>query len=295
MDNQLRWDQIRFFVAVAHAGSAVGAARRLGVSHATVIRNVAQLEERLGLRLFDHIRSGYRLTADGEEVLTNAAAMEAQAEALLRRATGKNPAPEGRLKLVVADGSLFDPMPLLRRFLAAQPRVELAVEDAQDSAEARLSSLHADAAVVVTNSPPEDLVGRQLTRLQLGWFASADYLRDLPGAEPDPAHCHWIVWTLGASAELDDDWQRTALRRLTRRPRVVLQADKHAEALAAVRAGVGVSLLGEAGARGLVRLPFAEPRASFGVWLLTHPDLRRSGRVRALFDFIADTPVGAVS
>jgi DNA-binding transcriptional LysR family regulator len=69
----------------------------------------------------------------------------------------------------------------------------------------------------------------------------------------------------------------------------VLQADRHSEALAAVRAGVGASLLCESAATGLVRLPFAEPRDSFAVWLLTHPDLRRAGRVRALFDVVADT------
>jgi len=295
MDKQLRWDQIRYFVAVARAGSVVGAARRLGVSHATVIRNIAQLEGRLGLRLFDHVRSGYRITADGEEVFASAVAMEEHAEALLRRATGKNPAPEGLLKLVVADGSLFDPMPLLRGFRERQPRIELAVEDAQDAAEARLAGLHADVAILVTNAPPEDLVGRQLARVRFAWFASREYLATLPEGGPRPEDCAWIVWTLGSSGELDDPWHRAALRRLTRRPRVVMRADKHAEALAAVRAGVGVGLLGDAPEPALCRLPFPEPRESFGVWLLTHPDLRRSGRVRALFEFVAEAFHGEAS
>ena len=63
----LRWEPIRYFVAVARAGSVMAAARQLGVGHATVLRNVARLEAGLGLRLFDHVRTGYRLTADGEE------------------------------------------------------------------------------------------------------------------------------------------------------------------------------------------------------------------------------------
>jgi DNA-binding transcriptional LysR family regulator len=288
MDTNLRWDQVRYFVAVARAGSLVGAARRLGVSHATVLRNISQLEARLGLRLFDHVRSGYRITADGEDVLTSAVAMEEHAEALLRRATGKDPTPEGLLKLVIADGSLFDPMPLLRRFRDAQPRIELTVEDAQGAAEVRIARLHADVAILVTNSPPENLVGRQLTRVQFGYFSSASYLASLPAGDPRPQDCHWIIWTLGSSGELDDNWHRAALRRLTGRPRVVMQTDKHAEALAAVRAGLGVSLLCDSVGSELCRLPFAEPREAFGVWLLTHPDLRRSGRVRALFDFVAE-------
>jgi len=83
-----------------------------------------------------------------------------------------------------------------------------------------------------------------------------------------------------------------ALRRLTRRPNVILRSDRHADALAAVRSGVGASLLSESSAAGLLRLPFAEPRETCGVWLLTHPDLRRSGRVRALFEFVADAAQG---
>lgn len=295
MNNELRWDQVRYFVAVARAGSVVGAARRLGVSHATVIRNIGQLEGTLGLRLFDHVRSGYRITADGEDVFTSALAMEEHAEALLRRATGKNPVAEGVLKLVVADPTLFDPMPLLREFRARQPRIELALEDAQGGAEARIARLHADVAILVTNSPPEELVGRQLGRVQFAWFASDAYLAGISGGHPRPEDCEWVIWTLGTGGELDDTWHRAALRRLTRRARVVLQADRHAEALTAVQAGIGVGLLREDGTHGLCRLPFAEPRDAFAVWLLTHPDLRRSGRVRALFDHVADSFHGASS
>lgn len=191
----LNWEQVRHFVAVARAGSVVGGARRLGVSHATVLRNVTRLEARLGVRLFDHVRSGYRITADGEDVLASAAGMEQHAEALLRRAMGKNPRPEGLLKLVVADGTLFDPMPLLRRFREHQPRIELTIEDARGEAEQRLSQLHADVAILVTNAPPENLVGRQLLRLQLAYFAGAEYLDGRPPQAFAADDCDWIVWS----------------------------------------------------------------------------------------------------
>lgn len=280
-ENALRWDPIRHFVAVARAGSVVGASRAVGVSHATVIRNIERLEAQLGVRLFDHVRSGYRITADGEEVLASALAMEQHAEALQRRAMGKNPNPQGLLKMVVADATLFDPMPLLRRFREAQPRIDLALEAGQGEAEQRLTQLHADVAVMVTRAPPENLVGRQLMPLRLAYFAAAGVVP----ATPDDAD--WVLWTLAGAGGIDEAWQRAALRRLSGRPRVVLQADKHADALAAARAGVGVSLLRDTPHAGLVRLPFAAPDETFGVWLLAHPDLRRAGRVRALFEFVA--------
>ena len=56
--NKLDWDHLRYFVAVVKAGTVIGAARHLGVSHATVLRNVSRLEAFLGIRLFDRVQSG---------------------------------------------------------------------------------------------------------------------------------------------------------------------------------------------------------------------------------------------
>jgi DNA-binding transcriptional LysR family regulator len=42
------WDDVRYFLAVARGGSVRAAAERLGVNHSTVLRRIAQLEERLG-------------------------------------------------------------------------------------------------------------------------------------------------------------------------------------------------------------------------------------------------------
>ena len=63
------WDDVRYFLAAARGGSVRAAAKRLGVNHATVLRRIAQLEERLGAQMFEKQPSGYRLTAAGEEVL----------------------------------------------------------------------------------------------------------------------------------------------------------------------------------------------------------------------------------
>src|SRR6266704_1679871 len=71
------WDDVRYFLAVARGGSVRAAAAHLGVNHSTVLRRIAQLEERLGAHLFEKLPSGYRLTAAGEEVLELADRMEA--------------------------------------------------------------------------------------------------------------------------------------------------------------------------------------------------------------------------
>jgi DNA-binding transcriptional LysR family regulator len=213
--------------------------------------------------------------------------MASQAEALQRRALGRQPAPAGRLKLSICDNTLYDSMRLLVEVRKGHPRIELAL-DRERNAASRLSQLQLDAALLVGNTPPDELVGRQLARVRLGWFCGPRYCGRR--ALPAPEDCEFIVWS--GESEPDDAWQRAQLRRLTPQPRVVVQVDTHQDALAAVHAGLGAALLNSEHDQGLRKLQFTEPNESFGVWLLTHPDLRRSGRVRALFDFVAKAHSG---
>ncbi len=56
------WDDLRYVLAVAETGSVSGAARRLGVNHATVLRHVAAYEARHGIELFDKSARGYAVS-----------------------------------------------------------------------------------------------------------------------------------------------------------------------------------------------------------------------------------------
>ncbi|TIN24084.1 MAG: LysR family transcriptional regulator [Mesorhizobium sp.] len=47
------WDDVRYFLAVARGGSVRAAAEHLGVNHSTVLRRIAQFEERLGAQMFE--------------------------------------------------------------------------------------------------------------------------------------------------------------------------------------------------------------------------------------------------
>ena len=70
------WDDLRYVLAVANAGSLVGAARSLGVNHTTVLRRIIAFEKGLGLRLFERLPTGYALTAGGEELIAEARHIE---------------------------------------------------------------------------------------------------------------------------------------------------------------------------------------------------------------------------
>ena len=136
---------------------------------------------------------------DGGAILVSGARYLADAEALQRRALGRQPNPVGKLKLSICDTSLFDPLRLLAELHKQHPRIELWLDRARDAA-ARLSQLQVDAALVIGNAPPEELIGRQLGRVRLSWFCSARYSgRRAPPAAED---CAFIVWA--GSNELDE-------------------------------------------------------------------------------------------
>src|SRR3546814_14925647 len=92
------WDDVRYFLAIAREGSVRSAAGRLGVNHSTVLRRVAQLEERLGVQMFEKLPSGYRLTAAGEEVLELATQMETSSLQLETRVLGRDQSVRGRVR-----------------------------------------------------------------------------------------------------------------------------------------------------------------------------------------------------
>src|ERR1700690_2819356 len=96
------WDDVRYFLAVARGGSVRAAAERLGVNHTTVLRGVAQLEERLGVHMFEKLRSGYRLTAAGGEDLGFPGKMEVSTHRLETRVFGRDQSVRGLLRVTLA-------------------------------------------------------------------------------------------------------------------------------------------------------------------------------------------------
>ena len=70
------WNDLRYFLAVARQGSTLAAARALKMNQSTVQRRLAELERRLGRKLFTREPSGYRLTELGKEMLPHAERVE---------------------------------------------------------------------------------------------------------------------------------------------------------------------------------------------------------------------------
>jgi DNA-binding transcriptional LysR family regulator len=285
-DPPLAWDDFRLVKSIAEAQGLAGAAERLGVNHSTVFRRLGQLEERLRLKLFERHRTGYALTTAGEEMAVLAARMDDEVAGFARKLAGQAISPAGELRVTTNDTLLVHLLtPIFAAFCAKCPDVRLDVVLSNQAL--NLSKRDADVAIRATDNPPETLVGRRVATIAWALYGrAADFPApgsvDLVSLYERP----WIALgdNLGAVKAARFVRDRVALERIVYKVNTVLGLAE------AVEASIGVGPLPcfIADVRpALVRLSPPNPDFSAGLWLLTHPDLRQSARVRVFLDFIA--------
>src|SRR6201997_2237842 len=168
------WDDVRYFLAVARGGSVRAAAERLGVNHSTVLRRIAQLDERLGVQMFEKLPSGYRLTAAGEEVLEFADQMEASSHQLETRVFGRDQSVRGVLRVTLAPVlATHLLMPDFAEFARLHPEIEMEILSIDEPV--NLTTREADIAIRVVydrNALPPNLHGLEGPELFGGVYMS---------------------------------------------------------------------------------------------------------------------------
>jgi DNA-binding transcriptional LysR family regulator len=285
-DAPLAWDDFRLVRAVAEAKGLAGAAEALKVNHSTVFRRLGQLEERLGVKLFERHRTGYALTAAGEEMAAMAARMDEDVASFARKLAGRAISPAGELRVTTNDTLLVHLLtPVFALFCAACPEVRLDVVLSNQAL--NLSKRDADVAIRATDHPPETLVGRRAATIAWALYGrAADF--PLPGG-PELAGLYDRPWVA-----LGDNFGGAKAARFVRErvaaERIVYKVNTVLGLTEAVEAGVGIGplpcFIADAHPA-LKRLSPPNPDFATGLWLLTHPDLRHSARVRVFLDFVA--------
>jgi len=277
----MEWGDVRYFLALARAGSLSAASRRLGVEHTTVSRRVDALESALGTRLFDRLPRGWRLTAEGERLVEDAARLEEEALAFARRAAGD--AGVAGPVTVSAPPFLANQFlaPRLGPFLAAHPGIVLTLVGEKRAA--LLGQREADLVLRLSRPTEHGAVARRVGTMAFGLYTAPSYLA---GRRPED----WVF--LGddeSSGELPQ--HRWMLAFAGPRP-LVLRSNDMTTLFQAARAGTGIAALPCFVGEGDAGLTCVEAdRDGIGsreIWLGIHEDLRRSPRLRLAMDAIAD-------
>jgi DNA-binding transcriptional LysR family regulator len=282
-----QWDDIRFFLAVARAGSLSGAARVLGVGHVTVGRRVALLERRLGVKLLNRLPEGFSTTPAGQAILGQCAAMEGAALDLERIAAGRDSLTAGTVRLTTTEALAHRVVaPAIARLRRTHPALQVDLIVGVRTLD--IARRDADLAVRFTRPKAPELVCRKLGEVGYSLYASRGYLArcGTPTRGAGLAGYDLIAFT-GAPAVASPFFMGEALDDA----RMAVRCDNPLIQLQAAAQGIGIAelacCLGDECAD-LARIWPDEPPALRTAWLVVHQDLRRSARIRVVTSAIVE-------
>ena len=280
------WDEIRTAFQVARIGTVSGAADVLGVHHATVIRHIDALEERLGVKLFQRHARGYTATEAGRDLMQVANATDDQFTQLAGRIKGQGEGVTG--DLVVTSLSSLSPflIPVLSAFREENP--ELTVRYLTGERLFRLEYGEAHVAIRAGAAPdqPDNVVQPFMTQ-HTHLVAAPSYIarHGMPRGLDDLAH-HWFIGN-------DDKESRAPFNRwlttIVPENRIVFRTADNRSMIDAVLAGAGIGFVPQHELQSrpdLVEVIPPMPEWSAPLWLVTHVDLHRTTKVQAFLKFL---------
>jgi len=280
MPAPLNWDEFRIVRAIAETRSLAGAAERLGLNHSTMFRRLAALETRLGLKLFERDRSGYRATAAGEDMAALAALMGDTIAEFERRVGAKDVKLSGLVRMTTLNslGALVLPA-ICAALAAAHP--DLHVELLLTEAMLDLARGEADVALRgLREPPPSGLVGRRVAPLPWAIYAART-------ADAQASTAPWIVPCESFGPSQAHRWLERNVepwRRAATASNDIVMAELAARGIGAALLPCYVAVAKPA----LRRIGKADPEIDGDLWVVSHERALRAPRVRALFDFVAD-------
>lgn len=282
----LCWDDLRIVKAIADHGNLAAAATALQVNHSTVSRRLTALETCLGVCLFDRRRSGYVATDAGSELVALAGRLELEILSVARRVSGHAQGLKGELRMTTSDALLLDFLtPIVARFQTANPQIRIEVSVGNSAL--NLARGESDIAFRATLAPPENLFGRKVATIAWAVYGRKP-VQPLPMPQArELVGMPWVSYGKGLSGLRAFDF----VEQTVAAEQVIYRSDSVAGVAAAIAAGIGVGLLpcmhGDL-QPGLVRLSPVQPEVYDELWILTHPDIRKSGRVHAFMQHCAE-------
>ncbi|MEQ8601302.1 MAG: LysR family transcriptional regulator [Devosia sp.] len=283
------WNQMRALLTTVEAGSLSAAAKRLGLTQPTLGRQVAALEESLGLAIFERVGRNLVLTEAGQRLVADLREMGAAAERVALSAAAQSQSVEGVVRITTADiyaGHVLPP--LLEKIRREAPGIivqVLAVGQISD-----LLRREADIAIRHVRPDQDGLIARRCKDTAAYVYGTPALIETLgrPQTGTELAR-HDFVGALENNDDFIAEMQKRGVPLGPDNFRLATQSGMTAWEW--VRKGMCLGAMVEAVARQTpeveIVVPSIEP-IPVPVWLVTHRELHTSRRIRLVFDMLVE-------
>lgn len=278
------WDDLRVFLAVLRGRSVRSAAKLMKVSHSTVSRRLQAMEEQVGCKLFIRQPDGFILTEIGEAMVARTERIESEILSMQREVFGRNTSLAGPIRITAIPHIVQHLLiPYIAEFTRLYPDINIQINATYDMA--NLSRHDADVAIRIQKMPEDHLIGHPLPNIASAVYATEDYINTHSFTGQSPTG-HWIGW-ISNEKEMAK-WHNETPFSNCKVKHAIYEPSAH---LQAVKAELGCSILfcfiGDK-EPDLVRLPGQTKLKSSPAWILTHPDVFTTERVRIFVRFLRE-------
>ena len=280
------WNHLYAFLQTAERGSLSAAARHMGVTQSTLSRQVAALEQQLGVTLFERVGRSVVVTQAGLGLLEHARAMGTAADNFAMAATATSQNVDGVVSISATDViAAFLLPPVIQRIKEAAPGVVIEVVASDEISD--LQRREADIAIRHVRPQEPELIARLLRQGSGLFYASTDWVskNGHPRTARDAAKHRFI----GADRKgaLLGFFQNHGLP-LTE-SNFSVYADNSVASWQMVRQGLGIGVTMEeiaAQTPSVVQVLNDVAPMMFPIWLVTHRELHTAQRIRVVFDLL---------
>ena len=286
--NAFDWNQARAFLATVEEGSLSAAARALGLTQPTLGRQVAALEARLDIVLFERVGRSLVLTPSGIELLDHVRAMCEAANRISLTASGQSQSIEGKVRITASDMMSAYVLPqVIKKLREAAPLVEIDVIATNDISNLQLRE--ADIAIRHIRPEQPDLIARLVSEATAHFYASKNYLdqHGRPRSFAEMSDHDFIGF--GDNNQMLEFLNPLGLSLTLKNFRAGSESGFVAGQMALN--GLGIIIMSDEIATntpGIERvLPDMDP-VIFPIWLTAHRELLTSRRIRLVFDVLAE-------
>ncbi|GAA6153236.1 LysR family transcriptional regulator [Pseudoteredinibacter isoporae] len=286
----ISWDLYRVAYQVAISGSLNKAAKTLGTSHATVLRDINRLEESLSIKLFLRHQRGYQLSDAGRVLMQGLPDIQQMFSQLDSQMEAVTNAASGKLNITCLPDHVSLITPAIKKMRERYPSMSIRLLTTDEIISPAIGITHVS---LRAGSQPKgaDIIARRLFAFKMGLYCHKEYIakRGLPQSVEEFEQHDWL---LPSAEKKHIPFVKHILDRVPAQA-IVLQSNHFSDLDWAIKAGMGIGLMAEfktLANEDLVGLPYTLPASlsQDGLWFVYHRNYVGNIKITALQDCLED-------